>query len=49
MGFIGLPEDMCVLSASAKERMSSSSSINLMLVGAAVDGVEACAVSWWCE
>ena len=44
-GFIGLPEDMCVLSASTKERMSSSS----MLVGAAVDGVEACAVSWWCE
>ena len=47
-GSIGLPEDMCVLSASTKERMSSSS-INSMLVGAAVDGVEVCAVSWWCE
>ena len=43
MGFIGLPEDMCVLSTSTKERMSSSS-INSMLVGVAVDGVEACAV-----
>ena len=48
MGSIGLLEDMCVLSASSKERMSSSS-INLMLVGAVVDGVEAFAVSWWCE
>ena len=47
MGPIGLPEDVCVLSASTKERMSCS--INSMLVGVAVDGVEAFAVSWWCE
>ena len=41
MGSIGLSEDVCVLSASTKERMLSS--INSMLVGVAVDGVEACA------
>ena len=34
---------MCVLSVSTKES-TSSSSINSMLVGVAVDGVEACAV-----
>ena len=43
MGSIGLPEDVCVLSASTKERMLSS--INSMLVGVAVDGVEACTVN----
>ena len=45
MSSIGLPENVCMLPPSTKERMSSSS----MLLGAAVDGVEACAVSWWCE
>ena len=44
MGSIGLPEDVCVLSPCTKERMSSSL-INSTLVGIAVDGVEACAVS----
>ena len=34
---------MCVLSVSTKES-TSSSSINSMLVGIAVDGVEACVV-----
>ena len=48
MSSIGLPEDVCVLSPSTKERMSSSS-INWMLVGVAVDDVEACAVSWGYE